>query len=59
MTTTFATPHFRDLREVLHDTLKQTQEAIRRTRELLHRSDHLPDPDGEAEPTPEPTPVGG
>jgi hypothetical protein len=59
MTTTFATPHFRDLREVLSDTLKQTQEAIRRTRELLHRSDHLLDPDGEPEPAGEPAQVGG
>ena len=59
MTTTFATPHFRDLREVLSDTLKQTQEAIRRTRELLHRSDHLVEPGGEPEPNAEPAQVGG
>jgi hypothetical protein len=59
MTTTFATPHFRDLREVLSDTLKQTQEAIRRTRELLHHSDHLLDPDREPEPAGESNQVVG
>jgi hypothetical protein len=59
VTTTFATPHFRDLREVLSDTLKETQEAIRRTRELLHGSDHLLDPDCEPEPDAEPAQVGG
>lgn len=52
MTTTLATPHLRDLREVLHDAIQQTQDAIRRTRELLRGSDHLVTP---AAPEPEPS----
>lgn len=52
MTTTFATPHLRDLREALSDALQQAQEAIRRTRELLRGSDPLLDPDGEPAPDP-------
>jgi hypothetical protein len=47
-TTTYATPHLRDLREVLHDAIQQTQDAIRRTRELLRHSDRLLAPDDEA-----------
>ena len=57
MTTTFATPHLRDLREVLHDAIQQTQDAIRRTRELIGNADRLLAPDGDdaaAEPAPDP-----
>jgi hypothetical protein len=54
MTTTLATPHLRDLREVLHDAIQQTQDAIRRTRELLHGSDDLLDPDAAAPDSAEP-----
>jgi|GEM_PF-4803143 len=53
MTTSYATPHFRDLREVLSDAIQQTQDAVRRTRELLHRSNGLLATDGDAaEPAP-------
>ncbi len=54
MTTTFASPHLRDLREVLHDAIQQTQDAIRRTRELIRHSDTLLAPDDEADASPAP-----
>jgi hypothetical protein len=50
MTPTLATPHLRDLREVLHEAIQQAQDAIRRTREMLHRSDDLLTPDAAPEP---------
>lgn len=50
MNPTLATPHLRDLREVLHEAIQQAQDAIRRTRELLRHADEPATPEAAPEP---------